>query len=206
MIISKPILSVDLLVYTDKYEKEWHDCFLQKVGEFAFHTTEGYALLFITENHFITLGYGGLNIYDLSYEFPEDKYELWGLGDDEWISEEETIFKGQRVISISQEENHKLIKFDSFEMKLYEYDEREEFIDRQEYFKRGWINKMAVGNHLLTRKCECGGNGELLVDERNDFAVRCQNCHKSTCFDMILIDQINSWNNGDTPIVIDELN
>ncbi len=206
MILNEPILSVDLLRYADKYEKENSDYFLQTIGEFAFHTTEGYALLFITENHFITLGYGGLNIYDLSYEFSEDKYELWGLGDEEWISEEETIFKGQRVISISQEENHKLIKFDSFEMKLYEYDEREEFIDRQEYFKRGWINKMAVGNHLLTRKCECGGNGELLVDERNDFSVRCQNCHKSTYFDMILQYQIDAWNNGDTPIVIDELN
>ena len=65
---------------------------------------------------------------------------------------------------------------------------------------------MVVGNHLLKRKCECGGAGELLVDERNDFAVRCSSCYKSTYFDMILKYQVDSWNLGDTPYVIDDLN
>ena len=48
------------------------------------------------------------------------------------------------AFGVSQEENYKLIQFDSFKMKLYEYDEREEFVDRQEYFKRGWINGLPV--------------------------------------------------------------
>ena len=49
------------------------------------------------------------NEYDLSYEFSKDKYELWSLGDEDWISEEETIFKGQRIISVTQEENYTIM-------------------------------------------------------------------------------------------------
>lgn len=151
MILNEPILSVDLLTYSEKYEKEQSDYFLQTIGEFAFHTTEGYVLLFTTQNHYITVGYGGLKLYDLSYEFSKDKYELWSLGDEEWISEEETIFKGQRIISVTQEENYTIIQFDSFEMKLYEYDIKEgneDFIDRLEYFKRGYIKR----GHILIHK------------------------------------------------------
>lgn len=35
-------------------------------------------------------------------------------------------------------------------------------------------------NALLTRKCTCGGNGEMLCDFVADFVVRCSSCHLST--------------------------
>ena len=35
-------------------------------------------------------------------------------------------------------------------------------------------------NHLLTRKCSCGGEPEMIVDFVADFEVRCSKCHLST--------------------------
>jgi len=35
-------------------------------------------------------------------------------------------------------------------------------------------------NDLLTRKCTCGGTGEMLCDFVADFVVRCSSCHLST--------------------------
>ena len=61
---------------------------------------------------------------------------------------------------------------------------------------------MAVGNHLV-KNCRCGGAGELLIDERHDFAVRCSRCHKSTLIDMSLNERIEAWHNQDTPCVIE---
>lgn len=206
MLLNEPILSVFELWHTEKYEGKNANSFFQKVGELAFHTTGDCWLVFYTEHFCVTLGCDGVKKYQLPFEFSNDKYEIWELGDEEWISEEETIFSGQRIHFVEEWIKGWRIKFDDFDMKLYTYDEQDDFIDIQEYFKRGWINKMAVGNHLLKRKCECGGSGELLVDERNDFAVRCSSCHKSTYFDMILKYQVDSWNLGDTPCVIDGLN
>ncbi len=31
---------------------------------------------------------------------------------------------------------------------------------------------------LLTRRCRCGGAGEMLIDNVTDFVVRCSSCHR----------------------------
>jgi len=52
-------------------------------------------------------------------------------------------------------------------------------------------------NHLLTRKCTCGGEPEMLIDFVDDFEVRCSKCHLSTHAYMDPEDAAKHWNDGD---------
>lgn len=67
-------------------------------------------------------------------------------------------------------------------------------------------------NDLLTRRCTCGGNGEMLCDFVADFVVRCSSCHLST---HAYIDPENAaahWNAADDimsdplDILLDDIN
>lgn len=58
-------------------------------------------------------------------------------------------------------------------------------------------DRCAMYDHLLTRKCSCGGDGKMIVDFVADFIVRCSKCHLST---HAYIDSENAakhWNDGD---------
>ena len=200
MFCNEPILKVFELQYRDDLLENWQDAYLHTTGEFEYHVTEGYWMLFETENHYITIGYDGVQKYQKPYVFPEGKFEWWYDGDDGWIDYKDTLLSGQRIHSVEEIDDHKVIYFDSCKLHLYVYEENEFNLSRGS-FGNG-INTMALGGHLL-KKCECGGAGELLLDERGDFAVRCKVCHRATYFDMILKNQIDAWNNGDAPCTID---
>lgn len=200
VLLNEPIIKVFTLQYRDRYEKDWHDEYLHTKGAFEYHVTEGYWLLFETENYYVTIGYDGVQKYKKPYEFPTEKFYLWRDGDEEWTDYKETLFMNQRLHSIEAHEGYQTIYFDDFKLDLYVYGNSDEFNLYSAQFGDG-VNVMAVGGHLL-KKCECGGKGELLCDERSDFAVRCKECHRATYFDMILKDQIEAWNNGDTPCFI----
>ena len=198
--LNEPIIKVLTLQYNNKYEKDWHDECLHTKGAFEYHVTEGYWLLFETENYYATIGHDGLQKYKKPYEFSKEKFYWYCDGDEEWPDYRETFFIGQKIHSIESQEDYQSIYFDNFRLDLYVYGEADEFNLHSVQFGDG-VNVMAVGGHLL-KKCECGGNGELLCDEHSDYAVRCNVCHKATYFDMILKDQIEEWNNGDTPCII----
>lgn len=52
-------------------------------------------------------------------------------------------------------------------------------------------------NHLLTRKCSCGGDAEMIVDFVADFEARCSRCHLSTWANMTPKAAARDWNAGD---------
>lgn len=52
-------------------------------------------------------------------------------------------------------------------------------------------------NHLLTRKCSCGGDGEMLIDFVDDFVVRCSKCHLSTHAYIKPETAAKHWNDND---------
>lgn len=201
MLLDEPIKNVLELEYKDDYQQDWHNAYLHTIGVFEYHATEGHWLLFETENYYATVGYDGVQTYKKPYTFPIEKFNRWSVSDDEWTDYRETLFVGQKIHSIEQNEDHQSIYFDDFKLNLYIYGESDEFDIYSGTFGDG-INVMAIGGHLL-KKCECGGKGELLIDERSDFAVRCKRCHKATYFDMILKDQIEAWNTDNTPCIID---
>lgn len=51
-------------------------------------------------------------------------------------------------------------------------------------------------NQLLTRKCSCGGNAEMLCDFVADFVVRCSKCHLSTHAYVSPEAAATHWNSG----------
>lgn len=51
-------------------------------------------------------------------------------------------------------------------------------------------------NDLLTRKCPCGGEPEVLMDFVDDFIVRCTKCHLSTHAHIEPEDAAAHWNSG----------
>lgn len=52
-------------------------------------------------------------------------------------------------------------------------------------------------DHLLTRKCSCGGEPEMLIDFVADFEARCSKCHLSTHAYIEPEDAAKHWNDGD---------
>ena len=52
-------------------------------------------------------------------------------------------------------------------------------------------------NHLLTRKCSCGGDAEMIIDFVDDFEARCSKCHRSTHAYMRPEGAAKHWNDGD---------
>lgn len=200
MFLNEPILKVFELQYKDAFLENWHNAYLHTTGAFEYHVTEGFWMLLETDSHYVTIGFDGVQKYVKPHVFAEDKFECWYNGDEEWIDYKDTLLSGQRIHSVEDKDNHIIIYFDSFNLHLYVYGENE-FNLSSGSFGDG-VNTMALGSHLL-KKCECGGAGELLSDERGDFAVRCKFCHRATYFDMILKYQIDAWNKGDTPCIID---
>jgi len=59
------------------------------------------------------------------------------------------------------------------------------------------FNHCDMYNHLLTRKCSCGGDPEMIIDFVDDFEVRCSKCHLSTHAYMKPEDAAKHWNDGD---------
>ncbi len=48
-------------------------------------------------------------------------------------------------------------------------------------------------NNQIKRKCECGGDPEMLIDFIDDFIVRCKKCHKATWAYIEPEDAIEHW-------------
>lgn len=201
MILDEPILKTFVLEYRSELLKDWQDAYLHMTGAFEYHVTEGYWILFESEGHYATVGYDGVKTYEKPYEFPKEKYVWYYDGDEELTDHVDTIFSGQRIHSLRNFGEYKSIIFDSFELNLYVYGENDAFYDGSGTAFDG-VSVMAVGSHLLN-KCECGGEGELLLDERGDFAARCKRCHKATYFDMELKARIEAWNRGERKCYID---
>lgn len=59
------------------------------------------------------------------------------------------------------------------------------------------FNHCDMYNHLLTRKCSCGGEPEMIVDFVADFEARCSKCHLSTHAYIKPEDAAKHWNDGD---------
>lgn len=59
------------------------------------------------------------------------------------------------------------------------------------------FNHCNMYNHLLTRKCSCGGAGEMIIDFVADFEARCSKCHRSTHAYMNPESAAMHWNAGD---------
>jgi len=60
-------------------------------------------------------------------------------------------------------------------------------------------------DHLLKRRCSCGGKGQMILDCVDDYIARCDTCHDSTDSYMDINDAVKAWENGNCTGALDLL-
>ncbi|MBR5240768.1 MAG: hypothetical protein IKW05_02405 [Muribaculaceae bacterium] len=131
----------------------------------------------------------------IEHEWLEEFVDNYGGG--VIVDFQSTLFVGQRILSVDQENAFYLIQFDDFFLKLYIYELGK--MDKPHQNKKHWSYNNILGfDRFIKSKCPiCGGEGEILLDFVCDYVVRCKSCKKSTCAEMQIRHAIENWNNGE---------
>lgn len=204
MFCDEPIIRVYL--GRDEYEtRDGANAFLDGYHDLAYHVTEGYRIVLETENWAITLDVSGVfkepksSFGERPGEWLQDGVELMYPDDTPYVHFESTLFVGERLSDVTKENAHFLCVFDHFSFKVIPYELGT--MDQSFHNKDHWSYNHVLGcDRHLSRKCECGGDGEILLDFVADYVVRCKNCKKSTWANMELQSAINDWNNGELQV------
>lgn len=179
-----------------------HNAFLDCYHDIAYHCTEGYRIVLETCNYAISLSAKGV-IKERKEDLKETAGEHLQKGieilEDEppWVLFETTLFAGEKILSVIQQDNIYLIRFDDFTLKLIPHSDGDS-IDGL-HNKNHWSYNYVLGcERHLKKKCpHCGGDGEILLDFVSDYVVRCKKCKRSTYAGMCLADAITDWNNSE---------
>ncbi len=187
--------------------QEWddvydHNAFLDCYHDIAYHCTEGYRLVFETENYAISLSVNGVikepkaRLREAEGEWLQNGIEIFEDGEAPWVHFETTLFVGERLLSVIQQDNIYLVQFDDFSLKLIPHSNGDSLEGLHN--KNHWSYNYVLGcERHLKKKCpHCDGDGEILLDFVSDYVVRCKKCKHSTYAGMNLIDAITDWNNG----------
>ncbi len=200
MYCEEPILKV--YIGNQEYDDlDGANGFLDSYHDIAYHVTEGYRMVLETENHFLTLDVNGVSKLskDSDITLPGECLEPCIIlleNEPPWVEFETTLFVGEHLIEVSAEQEHFLLRFDDFTLKLIPY--ALGTMDKGLYNKNHWSYNHVYGcERLLKRKCSCGGEGEILLDFVSDYVVRCRKCKGSTWAGMNIQDAIDDWNAGE---------
>lgn len=190
-----------------KTEEPLPNSFLDCYFELAYHVEQGECLLFSTKNYVITVDGNGASLSPKPIVLKENQWldpavdKGKGTGKALWVEIEATLFVGERLLEVQKTDEFYLLKFDDFELKVIPYERGE--MKKDLYVEH--YQPILGCDRLLKRKCECGSEGEIFIDFVSDFIVCCKRCKKSTWAGMNLIDAIDDWNKGETPIMLDML-
>lgn len=189
-----------------KYHIEGANAYFDLFHDIAYHVTEGYRMVLETEHFYISLGHDGVIKSKKEGSIQEFEKEneclnpfIHNSEDDEapWVDYESTLFVGERLLDVQQIENYYLLTFDDFQMKVVPYQLYDDKFPQSLRNENHWsYNHILGAERHLKRKCNCGGEGELLIDFVSDYVVRCKSCKKSTYAEMIAENAIKEWNEG----------
>lgn len=180
------------------------DSVLNCCSGIAYHCTPGCRMILETRHDLISIGASGVQrqarVPIGQIAKPGEQIEAFGDGSPGTTSIDyaHTLFVGQRLLSVRQcGDSGYNLHFDDFCMRVVPHDQTDD------------ISGFCPENHMwhrvhgcekkITRKCSCGGEGELLLDFVSDYVVRCKSCGKSTRAELYAIRAIEDWNQGDTP-------
>lgn len=188
-----------------------HNAFLDCYHDIVYHCTDGYRLVLETENYAISLCKNGVvkqsknELIERENEWLQNGIEYFEDGEAPWVHFETTLFVGERLLSLTKDNDIYLLEFDDFILKIipHEYGDSIDGLHNQDH----WSYNYVLGcNRHLTSKCPyCNGDGEILLDFVSDYIVRCKECKKSTWAEMNLIDAITDWNNGKLNCIADNI-
>ena len=180
-----------------------HNAFLDCFHDIAYHCTEGYRIVLETENYAISLSSKGVTkerkeeLCENTGEWLQNGIELFEEDEPPWVRFETTLFVGERVLSVIQQDSIYLVQFDDFTLKLIPHSNGESIngLHNQDHWSYNYVFGL---DRFLEKKCPiCGGNGEILLDFVSDFVVRCKQCNKSTYTEMEVRHAIENWNKGE---------
>lgn len=184
-----------------KYQDKGN-CFFDCFCDMMLHITQSYRLILECENYYISIQADGIvksekdgdiSSIEKDSECIESYYHIFEDEPEEApiVEYEFTLFTGEKIIAINALEKGYSIQFTDFTLKVIPYKEEEKF----PYFIPASYSKV-LGAERLIRKCTCGGNGVLAIDNVSDYCIRCDKCHLGTGSSMCAIDVIEEWNNA----------
>ena len=201
MFCDEPIIKVYIGVREDD-DIYNHNAFLDCYHEIAYHCTDGYRIVLVTEHYAISLTTNGITkekrqqLCVAPDEWLIDGFEFSEVNDIPFVSLETTLFIDERIVSIKKSNDIYLIQFKDFLLKLVPHKNAESIAKLHNKNKFSFKHILGCDRHLNQKCPYCGNDGEILIDFVNDYVVRCKNCKKSTLASMDLICAIEDWNNG----------
>ena len=192
-----------------KGSNAFFDCY----HDLAYHVTEGYRIILETAHHYISLDVQGVTLHEKTDSIKDfeqsgewiEPYVHVDAVETPWVDYESTLFVGQKLKSVERMENHFLLSFDDFSLKLVPHALNEKDFPSLCNKEHWSYNHILGAERHLARKCDCGGEGELLLDFVSDYVVRCKQCKKSTWANMIAQDAIEEWNSGQLECDLSEI-
>ncbi len=194
--------------YVTWHPEHFFDCY----HDLALHLTKGYRLILKTNSYFICIGFDGVKVVPNTENIvSEDEYmepciHTFDYDKDAvpWVDYESTLFVGEQLFDVKQENERYILTFNDFVLKVIPHDSPDDIEGLHN--KNHWSFNYVYGlDRLLSRKCDCGGKGEVLMDFVSDYVVRCSKCKKSTWAGINVIDAIDDWNNGETPCNLSDI-
>ena len=190
-------------------QPEYHDngnYFLDCYYDMAIHLCGQYRLVLETDSHYITLETTG--VFKLDKTGPVETIEKDGEWiepcihvDEEfneiWTDYETTLFVGERLLSVTENEGGHLLTFDDFTINLIPHSSPHDFPCHNSH-----AYSRVYGTERLIKKCRCGGTGELILDFVSDYGIRCNKCLLGTYANQCACDAIDEWNNSNGLIEI----
>lgn len=187
------------------------NAFLDCYHDIAYHCTEGYRIVLETNSYAISLSAKGVikerkeDFKAIAGERLQEGIEIIEENEPPWIHFETTLFVGERIRSVIQQDAEYRIQFDDFTLKLIPHFDGGSI--KGLYNKNDWSYNHVLGcDRHLKKKCpHCGSDGEILLDFVQDYVVRCKKCHRSTYAGMNIIEAITDWNNGNLPCDLSDI-
>ncbi len=178
------------------------EAFLDATNGITYYAKKNYWLILETIDHFIRIGYDGINFFkkdnvflnSLDYMKP-CVYTYEGEEHDEYIR---TLFCGERLKNTYEKKGHYYAEFDSFSIEIIPYEDNEELpqIDRKDFSS---YKNLYGCERFITKKCKCGGVGKLLLKFDYIYVVRCDKCKSATNIAFTANEAIESWESGNIP-------
>ena len=187
--------------------------FFDHYHDMALHLTEGYRIILKTKTYFICIGFYGVKVVSnteniiLDGEYMEPCIHIIDDEDEDeplWVDYESTLFVGEQLVDVKEENNCYILTFSDFKLKVIPHDNPDDIegLHKQNHWSYNFVYGL---DRLLTRKCDCGGTGEVFLDFVSDYVVRCNKCKKSTYAEMMVVNAIDNWNRGETPCDLSDI-
>ena len=214
MYCDEPIIAAYEGIQEDDYFK-FSNAFLDCYHDMAYHVKKGYRIVLETEHFYISLSVSGVELLQKNCSIEEleengewlDPYMHPALDSDEspWVDYEATLFVGERLKEVKAVNDIFLLKFDHFQLKIVPHRSEVDDIPSLHSENPQAYHHVYGTEHLIKRKCSCGGTGELLLDFVSDYIVGCKECKKSTMASMNAIDAIEDWEAGEIHCEISDI-